>query len=766
MTIRAIPRGAIILAIFSFFQASAAILYVDLNSANPLPPYTTWDTAATNIQDAIDAASPGDQILVTNGIYATGGRPVNGFLLTNRVAVTKPVIVQSVNGPAVTLIQGYPVLGNTAVRCVYLTNNAQLIGFTLTNGATETVSFPDEEIGGGGVFCESSNCLVSNCVMSVNSAANFGGAAYSGTLESCLLSSNTAPEGGGAISSVLVNSTLTGNSSPEAGGAVTYCLLTNCTLSFNRVTFDGGAANGSTLYGCLLSSNSAIDGGGAYACTLNGCTLSGNFSTSEAGGAYGGTLIGCTLSNNLSGGDGGGVVDAALTNCTLSGNSATNGNGGGAGQLSSSANCVLDHCTLAGNYASNNGGGANDSILVSCTLSNNQAGSSGGGSSSGYLSYCVLTGNSAVNGGGASSGFLTNCTLSGNSADLGGGDYQCIRLSQCQLISNTATDGGGDFGGYLNNCSLQNNIALNQGGGSSGGSLVDCQISSNSAASGGGVYGGGVSDCLIVSNSANLGGGAYNVLTVNCTVVSNTASQGGGIYSDGFDFITSANSIVMLNSAGQDPNFSNPSNNVIAFNHCFTLPMPSTSSGGGNNYTNDPVLTTDGNFRLQSNSPCINSGINSGTGGLTNDLDGNPRIVGGTVDVGAYEYQTPLSRISYAWLEQYGLPITTNIDTTDSDGTGMDNWQKWIAGLNPTNSASVFVMLPPATTNTIKGLIISWESVSNRSYFLQRARNLATSNAFSTIRSNLFFGLTGTATIIDATATNGGPFFYRVGVTQ
>jgi hypothetical protein len=140
-------------------NASATVLYVDLNSTNAMPPYTDWSTAATNIQDAVDASNNGDQILVANGTYRTGGRAVNGYALTNRVAVTKAITVQSVNGPATTSIQGYQVPGATngdgAMRCAYLTNGATLAGFTLTKGATRVSGDTLHECNGGGVWCES-----------------------------------------------------------------------------------------------------------------------------------------------------------------------------------------------------------------------------------------------------------------------------------------------------------------------------------------------------------------------------------------------------------------------------------------------------------------------------------------------------------------------------------------------------------------------------------------------------------------------------------
>ena len=196
------PVSLILAVILSFvLNAAAATLYVDLNSTNPVPPYGDWSTAATNIQDAVDAAAAGEEILVTNGIYAAKGLAING--ISNRVAVTKPLVVQSVSGPEATVIQGYFAWDSSAVRCVYLTNGASLTGFTLTGGAALS--------GAGGVQGESTNALISNCVIFSNSFVG----AYGATLENCTLL-NT---GCGAEQCVLNQCLVISNSS----GGASYC---------------------------------------------------------------------------------------------------------------------------------------------------------------------------------------------------------------------------------------------------------------------------------------------------------------------------------------------------------------------------------------------------------------------------------------------------------------------------------------------------------------------------------------------------------------
>jgi predicted outer membrane repeat protein len=552
-----------------------------------------------------------------------------------------------------------------------------------------------------------------------------GGGAISCTLSNCLVAANY---GGGALKSTLANCVVTGNAgSGVSGGSADGCIISSNTVQNLLGNNNGGGAFQATLTACVLSDNHATNGGGAFNCSLNSCVLSNNVAALIGGGLY---------------------MDGAATN-GLAGNnlflSNSAGTHGGGFYLARIGTFVLTNWTFTGNSAKNDGGGfysANGTeILRGCTITGNSAGGNGGGVS------CTASGTILA----------SNCTFTANTAGTNGGGLNLqlgSSLTNCLISSNSATvNGGGVAGGSLTVCSVVGNSAGGNGGGTSSSTVNRCIVSGNRASlNGGGSAGGIVSLSLLTSNLAGFGGGVYSAATLNnSTLTGNVATNnGGGIYATVGTFTSC---IIYGNTAPSGTNFAS----AITLNSCCTTPLPPSGTG---NITNNPVFIdpSTGNFRLQTNSPCIDAG--SGSPGTT-DLDGRPRVVGSKIDIGAYEFQGPGIGEFTAWLQLWGLPVNGSADFTDADTDGLNNWQEWIAGTIPTNSSSVLRLLTPSSAPS--GVTLTWQSVSGRTYFLQRAGDLTAQPAFSSIQSNIV-GQAGVTSFIDTGASSAGPSFYRVGV--
>jgi hypothetical protein len=282
----------------------ATDLYVSPLGANVIP-FTNWSSAATNIQDAINSAGSGDTVWVTNGVYDSGGVVVSGSLLTNRVAITKSLTVRSVNGPGETIIEGFTAdstNGTDSIRCVWIGTGATLSGFTITGGTIRT-SGSNSNLNGGGLFCQSSNAIITNCVIVGNSSVAGAGGVYQGTLWNCLLSNNaTAGNGGGTFAANLYHCIIAVNSAGAAGGNAYKSVLEGCEVSAN---ISGGGASFCTIKSSKILNNNSY---GVQNSFLQGCFLKGNSNYA----AFSSTNLNCTFVGNHAAVSGG-----LSTNCII-----------------------------------------------------------------------------------------------------------------------------------------------------------------------------------------------------------------------------------------------------------------------------------------------------------------------------------------------------------------------------------------------------------------------------------------------------------------
>jgi hypothetical protein len=288
---------------------SAFTNYAAAGSAQPVPPYTSWATAAAVIQDAVDICPCGGVVLVSNGVYTSGGGFAAGT--SNRVMITKPISVRAVAGAENTYLAGVDNIGPEAVRGAYVGSGASLAGFTLTNGATSKTGSANRDVNGGGVFIDR-NSVLSNCVVIGNEAWYRGGGVFAGSdavVQNCVITGNESGNGGGVYCDSVADLTVSRicNNTSYAGGGIflnfggriNRCIVqSNICLSAGSIPGTGGGVcslNGSAIDNSLIVDNQVDGFGGGVFCasqnvkefmTVNNCTIARNDATAGGGGVY------------------------------------------------------------------------------------------------------------------------------------------------------------------------------------------------------------------------------------------------------------------------------------------------------------------------------------------------------------------------------------------------------------------------------------------------------------------------------------------------
>jgi len=322
--------------------------------------------------------------------------------------------------------------------------------------------------------------------------------------------------------------------------------------------------------------------------------------------------------------------------------------------------CIIDCDGLGLGFYFYRGEKAN-SVLDGFTITNGSNGAILCGSNP-TITNCIISGNTGMDGGGIrcstlSHPIIVNCVITGNSANYGGGIYcdsSNPTIASCTITGNTA----GGYGGGI--------YCLND----SSPTITNSIIAGNSAKrDGGGIYGGSsnlkFTSCTIAGNSAGgNGGGLFRCKgqITNCIISNNTASA----YSQLYDSV--------------EPTYS-----------CI---QDWTGTGTGN-IAADPCFAAPGDYHLLFNSPCIDAGNPLYTVLGKTDIDGQPRVIGTCIDMGADEYGKMIvvtgpvqgeiwatgSKRKIEWT-QFGV---TSVDILLSKDAG-ENWQTIAEGITDANS--------------------------------------------------------------------------------
>ncbi|TVZ57254.1 hypothetical protein OD91_2572 [Lutibacter sp. Hel_I_33_5] len=311
---------------------------------------------------------------------------------------------------------------------------------------------------------------------------------------------------------------------------------------------------------------------------------------------------------------------------------------------------------------------------------------------------------------------------------LGGGlyiDESSPTISNCIITNNKSKNGAAIYTRLENpvfkSCTISFNHALPNGNAvvytNANDTFINCKFIGNSSnyASGGAILKSSndskAINCFFDDNTGYTagvilrGGGSFDF--TNCTFTNNRSLNNVGTVAFGSG-LTFVNSILWGNIGGSKINGTISYSILQDDTEDGTVTFPSGVTDGGHNLDRNPNLV-EGYKELPCISPSINSGNNAAPNlsGITTDIDGNPRIYEGTVDIGVFEFQQDKN-------PTFNFP--DDIIYVNKNATGANNGSSWVNAFTKLYDALFYINGCGATASQIwvaKGTYITDDSFFN-----------------------------------------------------